>query len=206
DASIYSHESCFTRLRDEGEVSLIKHAAFQRGEVKLVFPNQPFPDRVVFDNGNIEFFYSPGHTTDSVSCIDRVDRVLFVGDNVESPIPIIYSADTDRYLATLTEYLTMEWDILVASHDPVLFNDSLIHENIKYLEGVRNWDIDLSEMEGPMKDGHVSNLARIAEVLGKDDLREKVITRLVEAEEYLESVEPSPSIEETLMKFQRLTK
>ncbi len=205
DASIYSHELCLARLRNEDEESLVKHSDYQRGEVILSLPNQPFPDRVVFDNGSIDFFHSPGHTTDSVSCIDRVGKVLFVGDNVESPIPIIYSPDIDQYLATLTEYLTIDWDVLVASHDPVQHDDTLIHENIKYLEGVRDWDINLSKIEGPVKNGHVSNLANIAETMKSEDVGDKVLSRLVEAEEYLESFDSSPRVDEILSKFRRLT-
>ncbi len=202
DASIYSHESCLSKLIAEGEKALSQYSEHKRGEVRLTLPNQPFPDRVVFDNGNIEFFYTPGHTDDSVSCIDRQDKVLFVGDNVETPIPFIYSPDLDQYIATLTEYLTMDWDVLVASHDPIYYDDTLIRSNIEYLEEVRSWEMPLIEMDVSIS-RHVMNLVVMADSLSKDDLDDNILARLVELEEHLE-LGPTPNAGEQLKKIRRL--
>ena len=203
--SIYSHERCYAKLRDEGETALKEYENHKRGNVKLVLPNQMFKNRVIFEDGNIEFFYSPGHTDDSSSCIDYVDKVLFVADNVESPIPFLYDSDIEQYLATLTNYLTIDWRTMIASHDPIMSDDSLLRENIEYLEKFSSWSIDLSELDQRTRGRHLMNLAEIAGLIDAEDIESDGVRRFTEAQDVLEGMDSSPLIEEMLTKLRRVT-
>jgi glyoxylase-like metal-dependent hydrolase (beta-lactamase superfamily II) len=204
DDSIYSHERCYIRLRDEGETALKEYANHKRGNVKLVVPNQMFTNRVIFEDGNIEFFHSPGHTDDSSSCFDYVDRVLFVGDNVESPIPYLYDSDIEQYIATLTNYLTIDWKTMIASHDPVMHNDALLKDNIEYLEKFSSWSIELSELEQRTRGRHLMNLAEVAGLIDEEEIEFQGVSRFREAQDVLEGMDSSPLIEEMLAKLRRV--
>ncbi|MHA1666582.1 MAG: MBL fold metallo-hydrolase, partial [Candidatus Thorarchaeota archaeon] len=89
DAMIIGHEQCKSRILAEGEASLVKYADHQRGVIELIPPNRTFQETLRFEKDGVEFFHTPGHTLDSASCYDMVDKILFVGDNVESPFPYL---------------------------------------------------------------------------------------------------------------------
>jgi glyoxylase-like metal-dependent hydrolase (beta-lactamase superfamily II) len=205
DKSIYSHERCYAILRDEGKIALKEYANHMKGTVKLVLPNHMFQNRVIFEDGKIEFFYSPGHTADSSSCIDYVDRVLFVGDNVESPIPFLYDSDIEQYIATLTNYLTIDWKTMIASHDPVMKDDSLLKDNIEYLEKFNSWRIELSELDRRTIGRHIMNLAQVAGLMDIEGIETECVIRFREAQDYLEGLDSSPLIEEMLINLRRFT-
>ncbi len=58
-----------------------------------------------FAEEGVEFYFTSGHTEDSCSCFDHIDKTLFVGDNVESPVPHINELNVTAYVSTLEEYL-----------------------------------------------------------------------------------------------------
>ena len=89
---------------------------FAKEEIVIVLPNRTFSDRLAFEEDGIEFFHSPGHTADSSSCYDRVDRVLFVGDNVEEPLHYENTDDLGDYTRTLNHYLELDAKHIVTSH------------------------------------------------------------------------------------------
>jgi len=55
--------------------------AFILGELRKCLPNVLFEDSVYFPEDGIIIFHTPGHTPDSISVYDKVDKVLYVGDN-----------------------------------------------------------------------------------------------------------------------------
>jgi glyoxylase-like metal-dependent hydrolase (beta-lactamase superfamily II) len=205
DISIYSHDQCYSKLKEEGEIALKEYVNHMRGNVKLVLPNQMFGNHVIFEDGNIEFFYSPGHTDDSASCIDYVDRVLFVADNVESPIPFLYDSDIEQYIATLNHYLTIDWKTMIASHDPIMKDDTLLRDNIEYLEKFNSWSIDLSELDQKTRGRHIMNLAEMAGLMDEEEMESECIRRFREAQDILEGMDSNPLIEKMLTKLRRIT-
>jgi glyoxylase-like metal-dependent hydrolase (beta-lactamase superfamily II) len=203
--SIYSHERCYTKLKEENERALKEYSNHKRGDVKLVLPNQIFSNRVIFEDGNIEFFYSPGHTDDSASCIDYVDKVLFVADNVESPIPFLYDLDIEQYIATLTNYLTIDWNTMIASHDPIMKDDLLLRDNIEYLEKFNSWSVELFELDQRTRGRHIMNLAEVASLIDSEDIESDAVNKFRGAQDLLEGMDSSPMIEELLTKLRRIT-
>ncbi len=185
--SIYAHKSCYEALEKTGERDLIEFAAHKRGEVRLVLPNMTFDDIVLLDDGNIELFHSPGHTFDSSSCIDHVDRVLFVGDNVESPIPYVFDADLDQYIATLVEYQSIDWDYLVTGHDPVQTDRTLLENNIEYLSRLRSWSIRLEDLPPEARFRHIENLVNLAKLVNPSEFDAKAKLCMTDARDALRS-------------------
>ncbi len=134
DSLIISHEHGWARIYDEHEDTYTRHTHHKRGTVEMIPPNMVFKDKVIFPEDGVEFFYSPGHSLDSSSCMDVKDNVLFVGDNVESPLPYFYSKDLKAYLETMRGYIDRKPKRVVSGHDPVLRDTDLIKENIRYIE------------------------------------------------------------------------
>ena len=132
-ATVVAHEKCPQRIFDRGNLDLEKNSAAQNGAVKLVYPNLTFDSRLSFREDGVEFFYAPGHTIDSAVCYDRKDSVLFVGDLVERPRPVICHHDLETYIETLDLLRTIAAEVMVSSHSKVV-TDADIEENIQYLQ------------------------------------------------------------------------
>ncbi|MCF2137867.1 MAG: MBL fold metallo-hydrolase [Candidatus Thorarchaeota archaeon] len=185
--SIYAHKSCYEALEKNGERDLVQFSSHKCGDIELVLPNQIFTDVVFLDNGAIELFHSPGHTYDSSSCFDHVDKVLFVGDNVESPIPYISDGDLDQYIATLVEYRSMDWDYLVTGHDPVQSDRALLEANIEYLERLRKWVLRLNDLPPEAQDRHITNMVELGKLVNPAELGPDARPCFAEVRNILES-------------------
>ena len=105
NSTILATERCAANLRKHYAAELAEYGDWAQGDVELVLPNLLFRHQLSFPEDKVLFFSSPGHTDGSASCLDLEDRALFVGDNVEYPIPYLYSIDLGSYEETLTEYL-----------------------------------------------------------------------------------------------------
>ena len=97
-SDIIAHSKCRKNIEIHGENELKKFKKFKQGEVAIVYPNITFEDRLIFHDDEIEIFYSPGHSDGSASLYDKVDKVLYVGDNVEGPIPFFCNDNFDEYI------------------------------------------------------------------------------------------------------------
>ncbi len=134
DFKIISHELCRKHIAKYGEEDLINHAQqFAKDKIEIVLPNTTFTEKIAFKEEGVEFFYTPGHSEDSASCYDHKDNVLFVGDNIDDPIPCFMCwSELDKYKETLELYLKINADIIVQSHGDITNND-LIKNNINYI-------------------------------------------------------------------------
>lgn len=186
DATIVGHELCKARVIAEGEASLLKYADHQRGKIELIPPNRTFQETLIFEDEGVKFFHTPGHTLDSASCYDIVDKVLFVGDNVESPIPYLNLPNFDQYIQTLESYLKFDWKLMIAGHDKPLKNSDLVKKNIDYLRNFRDWILDLDSMSTQELHRHVEhNLKTIKDDLMKSDHKHEILKHLKELENYI---------------------
>lgn len=161
DTEIIAHEKCKTLMHASGEEDVKYHEnEFAREKIELVLPNTTFSRNHVDPDANIEFFFSPGHSEDSASCFDYEDKTLFVGDNVDSPIPsFLCWEDLETYKATLEHYLTYESERVVQSHGDVMDVD-VIAKNIQYLDDlIKGHDQSFTSSEVSAK--HERNLAFI---------------------------------------------
>ncbi len=181
---IFGHHECRRLVQMLGPKELSEYSEHQRGEVRLIPPFVTFSNETVFHDDEVRFFYSPGHTVDSASCLDLVDKVLFVADNVEAPIPYLSNADFATYDKTLREYLRLDWDYLITGHDAVMTDDSLIRENLEYIENMMTWSVNPRELNERALSRHVVNLIEIAgDITNRDEAGSHYSTIL----EYIET-------------------
>jgi glyoxylase-like metal-dependent hydrolase (beta-lactamase superfamily II) len=133
ESLIISHRACREIIIQEGESELEQYRKYTQGDVKIVLPTVTFTESISFPDEGIHLFYTPGHTRDSASCLDCVDNTLFVGDNVEAPIPYLDYDDLTVYTYTLQTYLTMNPDTIIPGHGNIA-DKSLVQENLEYVD------------------------------------------------------------------------
>ncbi|RDE11002.1 MAG: Zn-dependent hydrolase [Candidatus Thorarchaeota archaeon] len=201
---ILAHEECRRKLTETGENDLVEFKSHSQGDVKLTLPNMVFEEKVSFPDDEILFFYSPGHTVDSSSCYDEIDKVLFVGDNVESPLPYLNEPDLDSYEASLEAYLGVEWDTMIAGHDPPITDDSLLLSNLLYIRGFRGHEVDSSVIVGRDISRHLTNLTTIAEKLKSMGESRDALGYFNEATRILESMGQSREVAEQLTRLKMI--
>lgn len=159
-ATIIAHEKCRAIMQERGEAELERFAEAKRGEVRLVYPTVTFSDKISFPDDGIEIFHTPGHTPDSVSCLDTVDNVLLAGDNIEAPLPCLLGDgldDLDAYAATLRRYLDLRPGRFVSGHDSEP-DEELVRQNLTYVMDFQKGDTRRYEEE-PFRRIHEENLA-----------------------------------------------
>lgn len=156
DVLIVAHKECRELMNNDiiWEQSA-GNKQYTFGDNTRVLPNLTFEDRITFEEDEITFFHSPGHSSDSASCYDKKDKVLFVGDNLESPFIYIDWHRLDIYQKTLTVYKDLEVDTLIASHDGVIEKE-LIDKTADYLSHFFDKDIQFDSEDAEM--AHKSNM------------------------------------------------
>ena len=164
ESEIIAHELSPEIFQKEGEEILEKYAEHKRGEVVLTPPNKLFKEKIVFEVEGVEFYHSPGHTLESSSCFDHKEKILFVGDNIESPFPYINFLNLENYCNSLREYLTRNAKIIISGHDEVMFDETLIQENLQYLETIQSRKIDRKNFTKQHRGIHFQNVSRLAEL------------------------------------------
>jgi glyoxylase-like metal-dependent hydrolase (beta-lactamase superfamily II) len=190
DAVIIGHESCWSRIRDEAEETLVKHKDMIRGKAEILPPTLTFKESIRFPEDDLTFFHSPGHTLDSSSVYDGQGKILFVGDNIETPYPYVNHLNLDQYISSLEKYLELEWDWLVSGHDPVMKDDALIRSNLEYLKAFSDWSLDLDAMEADEHHIHLHNLENLSNELLARGVDEAIIDHYAKALEIAEAAAP----------------
>lgn len=132
EANIIATDECLIRLKERAELDL---KIFSNQLTKLKYPNITFTDRLKLIDEEIEFIYTPGHTICSAICFDKLDSVLYVGDLLEKPIPILSYLNLNRYIETLELIKKLTVKVLVTTHSEIVDNN-LIDHHIQYLNDV----------------------------------------------------------------------
>lgn len=140
---IIAHTFCKHGIERRQQVEYLeKNSGYQMGTVEIIPPNVTFEKRIAFEDDNVTLFHSPGHTRDSISCIDYEDQVLFVGDNIGLPIPSIYpGVKVTDFIETLEAYCALALPTIVSSHYNEVEND-LIEAHLKYLRKLLDDDTE----------------------------------------------------------------
>ena len=135
DSLLISSAKTHQILAQRGAADLHRLSSdFPPAAASLLLPQATFSDRLSFPADGVEFFVSPGHTTDSASCYDHREQTLFVGDNLELPAPSYDDpGDLPSYLETLAAYKRRAPRTLVLSHGGVQ-PPSLLDENSAVLQ------------------------------------------------------------------------
>lgn len=206
DSMILAQELSLSILEKEAKEALEKYSAHKRGEVILTFPNRLFKDKFFFDHEDIEFYHTPGHTLESSSCYDSRDKVLFVADNIESPYPYVNFLNLEDYIATLSEYLTRDVEIVVSGHDEVMFNTKLIESNLEYLHQLIDGIVDRSQFSKKQRGIHFLNITRIGEMMKNEGKTKESEKFFVEALEILQEVEQTEEIKAKIKEIKQIIK
>jgi glyoxylase-like metal-dependent hydrolase (beta-lactamase superfamily II) len=203
-STVIAHEKCRELLLEHGESEIQEYGESMIGDVTLVLPNVTFRQKIELHHENLIFWHTPGHTPDCASLYDPEDAVLFVGDNVESPIPYVNAPDIDGYLKSLESYLEMDWDLLVPSHDSPRKNANLIRENIDYLSRFSSEEYD-SSLDGEATSiRHARNLTTVAKCEAEEMGKSISLEYLGRAREILERFVDNPTAIELLKELDEL--
>lgn len=143
-AQIISHILCWEMMIKTTQ-RIKKENKARLEDKSIAYPTIIFQEKLVFPEDNVEFFYSPGHSKDSASCYDQLDKVLYVGDNLVDPIPFLTWHRIDKYLTTLQNYNNIDTKAIVLGHSLVLNDSRLINKSINYIEKFRDFDVDITE-------------------------------------------------------------
>ncbi|OBZ08357.1 Zn-dependent hydrolase [Bacillus sp. FJAT-27264] len=123
DCMIISHKLCREMIEQNWETTFQKYNKYLEGEAEMHLPNLTFEQELYFPEDKIRLIYTPGHTVDSISVIDEVEKVINVGDNigdsVDEIVPSLYGEKED-YISTLLKYREMEFDTCISGHNIVL--------------------------------------------------------------------------------------
>jgi glyoxylase-like metal-dependent hydrolase (beta-lactamase superfamily II) len=157
---ILAHRTVIARMGEEAARDLARFGVHKKGPVELVPPTVLFDSEVLFLEEGVRFFHTPGHTEDSSSCLDLVDGVLFVGDNLEEPVPYVSFGDVQRYIETLRSYAALAPVTFVPGHGSPA-GDGLLQRNLDYLLALSSAGF-FSETGPAFLERHRENLAQIA--------------------------------------------
>lgn len=176
DSMILASQQCRDNLEKNFEEEWRAFGTQALGDVQLVLPNLAFTGRVSFHQDQVLFFSSPGHTNGSTSCWDLRDKVLFVGDNVEHPLPYLYAADLKSYAATLESYLDLPLAQIITGHGALeRMTRTLVRRNLDYInalaEGLQPKEDDWTSAAHKV---HAQNLAQL-ETLKRENLPSTLI-------------------------------
>ncbi|MEM8533311.1 MAG: MBL fold metallo-hydrolase [Chloroflexota bacterium] len=90
--------------------------------------------RLNLGDKHVCLFHSPGHSSDSVCVYVEEDRVLFAGDTVVTGIvPALWDGDSRQMEHSLWTLASMDIEVLVPGHGPVLRGADVVHEWILWL-------------------------------------------------------------------------
>lgn len=129
---VISHVKCRAYLDRCWEEDLKAHKNHIRGRAKKRLPTITFNERICFPEEGIEFFYSPGHTDDSISLFDHEEKILYVGDNLEKPLVYVEDNDLVRYINTLKKYIELKPKTMMAGHSMEITSRDIL-DTIDYL-------------------------------------------------------------------------
>jgi glyoxylase-like metal-dependent hydrolase (beta-lactamase superfamily II) len=123
DHTIISHWRCRDMMMEEWGEMLDRNKCYIEGEASLCLPNLVFDDTLYFPDDKIRVFFTPGHTPDSISILDEVEKVINVGDNIGDTVEeVVPGIETTKevYLNTLMRYMALDVDFCVSGHNTVL--------------------------------------------------------------------------------------
>ncbi|TFF94714.1 MBL fold metallo-hydrolase [Candidatus Thorarchaeota archaeon] len=200
ESTIIGHDQCRSRMISESKDALMKYAEHKRGDVEIVLPNLTFRNRLSFTRESLTFLHTPGHTRDSSSVLDGITNSLFVGDNVESPVPYVNTPDFEGYLRSLQWYREQNCEYLVSSHDPVMRDYELLEKNMEYLQSLSSWELEIEPMDSDVRHVHMHNLDSLSDSFVDSKVPTAVEKHYREAIHYLESLDTvdSPDLVERL--------
>lgn len=172
NALVVAQELCARYIHERGSLELARYEDYQNGDVRLMQPELTFDSRLSFADDGVEYFSAPGHTADSACCQDIRDNVIYVGDLIERPEPVISWHDIEAYIATLETLGEQEGVTYISSHSGIVDKED-INTNLAYLrkcQQLLSEGPSQSEYDSSLHKQHILHLYEdaVAQVRGKD--------------------------------------
>jgi len=135
DSIIVSHSKARDNMIENAEKELKENSKFVEGKIKIKYPDITFDKKLSFEDEGVEFIYAPGHTSGHAICYDKKEKIVFVGDLVEEPIPMLLDKDLDAFRNSLEYILTMNANTYVTTHSYIA-SEEMVNVNLQYVKAV----------------------------------------------------------------------
>ncbi len=131
EAEVVSHRLCRELLDTRGREGLKRMRANspEFEAVELVLPNIVFDDEITLTVGNttLKLWSSPGHSSDSITCLVQEANVLFAADTV-MPIPYFVDGDFDAFIQSLQRLQNTPYENIIQGHGEVVLRGEVIEK------------------------------------------------------------------------------
>lgn len=135
DSIIISHSKARENMVYHAEKELKENSKFVDGNIIIRYPDITFDKKLAFEEEGVEFIFAPGHTSGHAICYDKKEKIVFVGDLVEEPIPMLLDRDLDAFKNSLEYILTMDAQKYITTHS-YLASEEMVNLNLQYLKAV----------------------------------------------------------------------
>ena len=100
-------------------------------EIHKCLPNLTFDSTLHFPEDGISLFHTPGHSPDSISVYDAVDKTLYTADSfgVSDGVAYLWGENPDDYARMIETYKQYDFTTCILSH-----GEPQTREVIQYLE------------------------------------------------------------------------
>ncbi len=144
-AQVIAHQRCYDLLNGRGRESLenAKRTSPELRDIEIVLPTQTFSSgrfEYRFGNKTLEMWLTPGHSSDSISCLIREDRILLSADTV-LPVPYFIDGNYDELMTSLLSLRGDSYEHIVQGHGDIVLRGEVeekITSDIEYLERLRD--------------------------------------------------------------------
>lgn len=136
---VVAHEHCREAMAsdEDWEGCVAAYGGLASGAISRVLPDLTFGDRLSLPGAGLTLLAGPGHTKDSILVHDERDSLLFVGDDLEEPIPWLQTTDLNAYVDTLGLIDALAPRLLLTSHSDLAPPD-LTARTRAYLTALRD--------------------------------------------------------------------
>jgi len=144
-AHVIAHARCRELLdkRGRGSLQQVKSASSEMRDIELVLPDMVFdggPLNLHIGNKTIQLWSTPGHSSDSIVCLVKEDRVLFAADTL-MPIPYFVDGSYADFLSSLNGLRNGNFENVIQGHGEVILRGEVeekIQTDVDYLLNLKN--------------------------------------------------------------------
>ena len=96
-------------------------------------------DKIDLGGKELEIIHTPGHTPDSVSLLEKRERLLFTGDIFYQAPIYIYSLDSDinEFISSFRKMVKADYDWAMPAHNEALVEKKVIESVLTAIESIK---------------------------------------------------------------------
>lgn len=170
---IISHNICNEVMHQIAETDLETKLSPGESDIIIKYPTVTFETQLIFSESRVILRYTPGHTDSCISIVDEIDNIVFVGDNIEFPIPYLQNTDLKTYSNTLNLILDLNPKYIIPGHGSIQKNVDLVKSNLKYLQDYLNNTLKPEKMPLDALERHIYNLKLLSDIYGKTNKKKE---------------------------------